>query len=510
MKKFALLIGTAALVFASCTKEMPGTDPNAPQDVIFTSPLTDGGLKGLKTGPPALCTNPDADYALVAIGDKTFYPAVFTVNNVLYTQAIKLAPGTHVLSTFALIHDVNHDTQFNVDGTRSNFSDDVVVRATPQTGSDFAPFVTSPVSINFTVNAFEKVEIPVEVLCFEEAKYTSFGFAWFKPIETTVREMVFFGDFCTKFYLDYSTSDYGKQVGGVKVDMPAIFRIDVHMNGNATPAKTYTNGTAAANWGVGSPVVVKYSDKPGVVDNYEFKLYILVKVGTGFEYKYMNSWLFKDNEQLVTQNGTGPGLDGVYDFVLGNCNALQADFAFAPYMNLPGTATMVVTTNNDAIRLSYFKMALSGIGAGFDIQNTTPTTTVDAFCNDREVYITTGQSYPISVYSTLLPSSALPASIQTKEWDRVNWLANHLGQFAGYLWSDFQQVLWKLDDPSWTGAANGGVPAVNFGDPTSMASKMLAAAIARGDGYVPLPGGWAAVACVAGPTVQTIFTIVDP
>jgi hypothetical protein len=411
---------------------------------------------------------------------------------------------------------VNHDTQFNVDGTRSNFSDDVVVRATPQTGSDFAPFVTSPVSINFTVNAFEKVEIPVEVLCFEEAKYTSFGFAWFKPIETTVREMVFFGDFCTKFYLDYSTSDYGKQVGGVKVDMPAIFRIDVHLNGNATPAKTYTNGTAAANWGVGSPVVVKYSDKPGVVDNYEFKLYILVKVGTGFEYKYMNSWLFKDNEQLVTQNGTGPGLDGVYDFVLGNCNALQADFAFAPYMNLPETSDLVVGMPANTGRESYLLMNLTNfkVGgvtrSGFDLE----TGSLPGFCINKQISIGVGTTYNVNVYGTLLSSTVLPAQLAAIEWDKINWLVNHLDRFAGYKWYDLQNALWKLENPAYAGEGDpgNGVPAVNFNDPLAMASKMFAAATANGDGYVPLPGGWAAVATVNSGTnlIQALFTIVDP
>ncbi|HBB91787.1 MAG: hypothetical protein A2X22_08170 [Bacteroidetes bacterium GWF2_49_14] len=500
MKKYALLIATAALVFASCTKEMPGTDPTAPQDVIFTSPLTEGGLKGLKSGPPAVCSNPDADYALIIIEDRsvtpyvvsTYKPAVFTVNNVLYTQAIKLTPATYTVTTFALMSN---------SGTPADESDDVIVRATPNGDSDFAQFVTSPLDMTFSVFAFEKVEIEIEVLCFEEANYQSFGFAWFKPIESTVREMVFFGDFCTKFYLDYAGSAYAGQENGLKVDMPAIFKIEVWENG--VLKGTYDN----TPWlGEGQPLVVKYSDKSATVENFEFKLFILVKVGETFEYKYMNSWLFKDNEQLVTNIGTGPGADGVYDFVLGNCNAVLADFAFAPYMNLPGTANMVVNLNNDPIRLSYFKMTLTGIGSGFDIHNST----LDAFCNDRNVFITMGQNYPVDIYSSLLPATALPANIQNKEWDRVNWLANHLDQFAGYTWYEFQQVLWKLDDPTWNGAANGGVDAVDFSDANSRASKMYAAASAYGDGYVPLPGGWAAVVCVAGSNVQTIFTIVDP
>ncbi len=510
MKKFALLIGTAALVFASCTKEMPGTDPNAPQDVIFTSPLTDGGLKGLKAGPPAVCSNPDADYAVVTIEDRsatpaivsTYKPAVFTVNNVLYTQAIKLAPATYTVTTFAL---------WSNSGTPADESDDVMVRATPNAGSDFAAFVTSPLEMTFSVFAFEKVEVDIEVLCFEEAKYKNFGFAWFKPIESTVREMVFFGDFCTKFFLDYAGSAYAGQENGLKVDMPAIFKIEVWENG--VNKGTFDN---TAWKGEGQPLIVKYSDKSATVENFEFKLFILVKVGAAFEYKYMNSWLFKDNEQLVTNIGTGPGLDGVYDFVLGNCNAVLADFAFAPYMNLPETSDLVVGIPSNTGRESYLLMNLTNFKVGgvartgFDLDPIPQ----KGFCINKHITINVGTTYNVNVYSTLLDPSVLPAQIAAIEWDKINWLVNHLDQFSGYNWYDLQNALWKLENPAYGGEGDpgNGVPVVNFNDPLTMASKMFAAANTYGDGYVPLPGGWAAVATVNSGTnlIQALFTIVDP
>ena len=494
MKKLALLIGTAAMIFTSCTQENPGIDENLPQDVIFTSSLVDGGLKAGKAGTPD-CDNPEADYAMVIVDDQTYYPAVFTVNGVLYTQAIKLDVDLHILKTFVLMDD---------NGTPNDRTDDAIVRATPEEGSDFAVFVQNPVSFGFQVNAFEKIEVPVEVLCFEETTYENFGFAWFKPIEASVRQMWFFGDFCTKFFEDYVGSEYEHQVHGLQLDMPAIFRIELYNNDQLV--STYSN---EEYHGEGKPLSVKYSDNAAQVDNFELKLYILVKIGDGFGFKYMNSWFFKDNEQLVTQNGTGPGEDGVYDFVLGNCNALQADFAFAPYMNLPSTANMSVSIPGNQNRDCYLTMNFSGIGNGFDIANGS----LDGFCFDRGTVIGVGTTYNVEVYSSLLPGSVLPDRISDKEWDRVNWLANHLEQFEGFTWYEFQQALWKLEDPTWNGASNGGVPAVNFNDPNSMAKKMVDAAVAFGDGYVPLPGGWAAVACInADPAspIQTVFTIVDP
>ena len=498
MKKFALLIGTVALVFASCTQEMPGTDPNAPQDVIFTSAI-EGGLKGLKAGDPTTCSNPEAEYALVVLSGETYYPAVFMVDNILYTQAIKLLPGDYLLETFALMDD---------NGTPNDKSDDVIVRAAPNTGSEFAAFVTNPLSLGFHVNAFEKIEIPVEVLCFEETSYQHFGFAWFKPVATSVHQMWFFGDFCTKFFMNYTGSLYESQKRGLQIDMPAIFNIELYQNGILTA--TYSN---EEYFGEGKPLSVKYSDKTGIEDNFELKLNVLVKVGDEFTYKYMHSWFFQDDEVIINQHGIeGPGEDGVYDFVLGNCNAIQADFAFAPYMNLPETAGMsVVQPSNDPDRDCYLTMTFTGIGSGFDIADGS----ADGFCFDRGIVINTGTPYTVNIYSSLLSPSALPERIRDKEWDRVNWLANHLEQFSGYKWYDFQQVLWKLENDQWDGSGYANVPAVSFTTAGSMAKQMYEAAVAYGDGYVPLPGGWAAVACINSDpdplkAIQTVFTIVDP
>jgi hypothetical protein len=502
MKKLLALTGMAVMVFASCTKETPGTDPNAPQDVIFTSAIENGGLKGLKADDPTVCTNPDADYAQIVINKKgstdteTYTPSVFIVNNNLYTQAVKLNPGEYEVAVFTLMDN---------SGTPDDTSDDVIVRATPNRGSNFSVFVSATLPINFTVAPFQKLEIPIEVLCFQETTYKDFGFAWFLTKETTIRQKLFFGDFCTKYFLDYAGSAYEHQTHGLQLDMPAIFKIEVYNNGNLVT--TYSN---ESYYGEGKPLSVKYSDIVNQVDNFEFKLYILVKIGETFGYKYMNSWFFEDAEEMDTQIGTGPGPDGVYDFVLGNCNAELADYAFAPYMNLPESASMYVTLpNDDASRKGYLTMHFSNIGNGFDIANGN----LDGFCFDRGTVIYTSTNYNVSVYSSLLPASVLPDRIKNKEWDRVNWLANHLNQFEGYKWYELQQVLWKLEDPAWLGSSNAGVPGVSFTEATSMAKKMLEAAVAYGDGFVPLPGGWAAVACInadASHPIQTVFTIVDP
>ena len=337
MKKFAFLVLTAGLILAGCTKDMPGTDPNAPQDVTFTSYIEGGGLlKGLKSGPADACPNADADYALVVIDGIKYYPSVFTVNNVLYTQAVKLVPGNHTVTVFALMQSA---------GDPLSKDDDVVVRAAPETAASFSAFVTAALPINFTVSAFEKMEVGIEVLCFEETNYTEFGFAWFKPNLLTIHQKWFFGDFCTEYFENYVGSLYGDFP---KVDMPAIFKIEVTRDdagdgSYSTVIGTYSNegsytvdvdGNASA-----LPLGIKYVDRLDVEDKYRFTMYMYQEIMMDeemepvFDYVKRTDWYFSDAgtklyltpDYTETSEYFDAGEDNVYDFVLGFCVGVPAD-----------------------------------------------------------------------------------------------------------------------------------------------------------------------------------------
>ena len=88
---------------------------------------------------------------------------------------------------------------------------------------------------------------------------------------------------------------------------------------------------------------------------------------------------------------------------------------------------------------------------------------------------------------------------------------NHLDWFPGYEWYDVQAALWKLANTVvWDGqAAPGGIPAW---DDLPIAQDMLDLANANGEGFIPLPGGYAAVifASPDGQQIQTQFVVVDP
>ncbi|MBT3751564.1 MAG: hypothetical protein HOG34_21490, partial [Bacteroidetes bacterium] len=85
MKRLFLFTAVAAMIFSSCTQDLPGPDVNTPREVSFNT-SGDGLLKS--EGDCSL----DADYAVIQIDGVIYNAATFVVNDVLYTQAIKLPP----------------------------------------------------------------------------------------------------------------------------------------------------------------------------------------------------------------------------------------------------------------------------------------------------------------------------------------------------------------------------------------------------------------------------------
>ena len=357
MKNLALtLIAVAALVASSCTRETAGPDPNALQEVIFTG--ANPGAGSLKSeGDGYNCDNAEADYALVTIEGVTYYPATFYVNGVLYTQAIKLAPGDYDLQEFILMNNA---------GTPNDDADDFIVNAAPHADSPFGDIVSRPLDFTFNVQAFTKSEIVVEVVCYEEAKHQDFGFVWFRVNETRMRQIFFFGDFCDEYFEDYAGTFYGDYP---KVDMPAIFEIelwkDLDLDGvYETLIGTYNNlagyvpATATTDASV-LPLALPYLDRTWTEDRYELKVSIYQMVGVDpvtmeqvFDFEHYTNWYFSDNGAILyTTPGylTDPaetpsfddGTDGVYDFVVGFCTFVENDVVIPDpdYPTLEGCET---------------------------------------------------------------------------------------------------------------------------------------------------------------------------
>lgn len=491
MKKISLFkklafVALAAFIAASCNKApTPANDTSTPQDVTFSSPQV--SKSGTKSSA-AFKDNLQISYASIVINGTTYTPAVYYIDGVAYTQAIKLVPGTYTVTQFLMMND---------NQTPDDPSDDVIVSAAPDANSTYANFVNHPLPFDFTVAPFEKNEIDIEILLFTPQEYTEFGFDWFTMSQVTIREQLFFGDISVKHPADYAGSLYENQSNGLQVDMPAIFKIDVYRNGAFLIS--YNNESFL---GEGDVLHVAYPDADNSVDHFKFELFILVKSGTSFEYKKFHTWEFDDAQTIPA------GSDGVVDFVLGNSNTTTPDLLLPPYQNLPVSCSYKITGGYAPGSMgSYVDAELGSVGAGFDIANGT----FASWCGDKDYHINVGHLYSMDVYSSLYPDQ-MPAfaAAQADNWARVNWIFNHLDNYTGYTWGEVQGAIWIVMN-GWTGPSDGGVLY------DAMSQQMASDSQSHTD-FTPLPGGWAAVVFIpqgtdanqGTPDIQTMFIQVDP
>lgn len=344
MKKLLLSLAISGLLLTSCEQDLPKENFNEPQEVTFNIGSNGGLLKAANTEIPSMADcSIEADYVwmLLNFDDGTnngetqeFTIPVFFVNGVLYTQAIKLPPGDYSLEDFILYAD---------NDTPDDDSDDVVVSAAPHAESVYGELVINALDVEFTIEEFTKLEVEVDVYCYQPKDHELFGFVWFKPNLHIVKEVIFFGDFCAQNPDFYEGSKYGNFP---KVDMPAIFQIEVYKDSDSGDGFTYdliatydnfvnyVNNESSASV---PPLKVPYIDSEGD-DNYKLKIYIWEFISKDandlatYGWVYFETWYFSENADIMTVddgvNDTytiGPGQDGIYDFIVGPCIVSEWD-----------------------------------------------------------------------------------------------------------------------------------------------------------------------------------------
>ncbi len=198
MKNLKLILILSLFVgLAACQKDTPEMDAATVEIEFGISHLLPDGTKDLPADPTQVPTCADDLTAVKAEIDilqpdgstKTYHPEVFYVGDKLYTQTIKLELGKDVdKGTFVI-------TKFLV---KNGEDPEKIIMAVPETGSDYAEYISPDKTIgySFEINAFEKKEIAVEVLCFVREEYENFGFTWFEIGQIEVRSLCFFGDIC--------------------------------------------------------------------------------------------------------------------------------------------------------------------------------------------------------------------------------------------------------------------------------------------------------------------------
>lgn len=418
MKNVQILIFVLlSVAIAGCQKDETGK-PVATQEVSFGIEMVNSD--GIKSDLP-VCQEDESGNRLMPnvleieiinqqIGlVSTISPQIFVLNDKLYSQAIKLAPGQYTI-TKSLMLTENGGT---------------VVMAAPGENSEFGQYVVNGVNFEFEVTTFAKTEADMEVLCLSSEHVNEFGFFGFQVSDVVVRKQCFFGDLCIKNHTDYEGSYYDDlftPLSNYPHDLPAIFKIEVTRNAGDW-SKTFSNiivENGIATQFV-SPLCIKYPDRLVKNEVFTFDLYNYVRVGSSFQYKYFHTCTTEDGELLAS------GGDGVVDFVLGNGNYEETDLLLPPYQNHPNTASITISHpgNRAYWNLHVNNMQPAGV---YDL----PTGPMIGWCCAQGTSITPGtKSMYIygSLYSTNWPAG-MPFT--THDIAKVNWLLNNLGSFSGF------------------------------------------------------------------------------
>ena len=225
------------IILAGCIKEEAAKTVTL-QDVSFGISIIDKG--GQKNDPWDFDCPTDDDgnlliptIAQIDIKDSegsisTYEPQVFFLNGKLYTQAIKLKPGTYEVTKFFLLTHAG--------GT--------IIMATPEAAANFSQYVNNPVAYDFKVSAFTKSEIEIEVLCFIAEKYAEFGFFWFEITEIVIRQFCFFGDICANGGIQYTEETaYGGNFAGSGAPWWYYFDVNGPTIQNIFAGEQLTDGT---------------------------------------------------------------------------------------------------------------------------------------------------------------------------------------------------------------------------------------------------------------------------
>ncbi len=359
MKK-VFLFALIAVLFAACNKKEENMVlPEAEVSFSINESINDG-LKSA-TVDDWVCPSDDQGnllepaYAEITIGGTLYTTDVYRLDGKLYTQSIKLGAADATATTYSVSKFLLYS------------ADNVLIRATPEEGSEYAEYVNQPVPFNIDVNAFEKAEIPIEVLCFMPQNYTYFGFTWFASTEIAVREVCFFGDICLNGEpfapSDFNGSLYGSNVG---VDVPAIMKIIVKRNGVEVPNSPFKNIDA-----LNSPLCVQYPDILNVDgEAFTFELQLWLPDGNGFSYQTYATYTATDDGALDID----AGVDGIVDFVVGTCGVegvadATFDFLYAPHFVLtdPSEQNPINQTNDKP----WYSYEVNGLCIEFTLHNPT-------------------------------------------------------------------------------------------------------------------------------------------
>jgi len=461
---FKILIGLFLVLFAISCSNDEATEILAQntQEVVFDinnfipQDVSGKGLSSAKDNGDSLndpllpnCAEGDPSYVEVTfIGpnqpETTYTLDLVTLNNKTETEVMKLAPGTYTITEFVV---------FTAGGE--------VLWAAPKEGSYYEVlWDLTGVNLEFVVPKFYKLKVEIDVLCYKPYQYELFGYAWFKYAPIEIHTICFYGDICTKFYDEWHRY-YGERNPYMiqkydGYDFPAIFYVNIKneegfiVNDNRNIQGVFANSNLS--WlGIGSPLCIEYPDQVDVDETFTFE--IMLKLPTG-EWKLIYvSEPFADTAMSEAGNEDSfGGIDGVFDFVIGNCSYddNDASLELLPWIPVPDTADMSVYAPGEPLSKELIIATFSNINPvpvipGI-IDEGVPYNTL---CGEEFVDINLNFDYRVNFYSSLdrnLPAPYnFPTAYKDYPWGSINWLANKCETVAAVEgWDYVEYALWYL------------------------------------------------------------------
>lgn len=189
----------------------------------------------------------------------------------------------------------------------------------------------------------------------------------------------------------------------------------------------------------------------------------------------------------VVQSETAWGCE--YDYEESQRWACYIDYKPCKVLEMPDDDVDVkVASSSD----SYFDTMVANGG------NDVPDMTYEGWCFDKYHYITPGNWYEATLYSSYDPF--LPASLQDDDWDLVNYIINHKqGYFDdGYSMMDIQNAIWYFFED------------LTYNQLSTNSKAIVDDAEANGEGFYPASGEYMAIIVYISDSVQGTFIEVDP
>lgn len=467
-------------LLSSCQKIEYAAPTNNQQEVTFSS--EEISLDKIKNAQVSLLS---CDYAIVGINQEVYKIDIYELDGMLYTTALKLDPGDYTLALFMLMSN---------NSSPNDSIDDKIVYAAPMTGSDYASFVIHPAGSSFKVGSLNKVNVVVNVVLFNPDDYQKFGFDYSVLTQTSMRTQRFNGQFKPENKAIYYGSIYQQQTNGLQDVMPAIYRIDVYRNDQYITS--YDNESAKGEL----PLEVNYPDSDYATDHFRFDLYLYVKSGDGFNYRFIHSWNFVDAGRLQTSN------DGMVHFVVGDPLAADVNYAFGPFVDVSFNCSLTIDYEMAPGSLGgYFNGVVASVNGNYALHNGT----YPSYCGTDTISVNLGHVYQMRPISSLTPELLPAYTRDAARWNALNWLYNHLDNYAFHNWDILQGAAWMILN-DWDGNAHSGVSTAN-----SIVLQMVSDA-QQHQNFIPAYGQSAAVIFVPKtaslddqiPAVQVVFMFV--